>query len=591
MKRLLACSAVCALAMAGVASATASARHASTLSSARIVFSSVRDHDTRELFAINSDGSRVRRLTSNLPFASDPSWSPDGARIAFEVDPRSGPRRAIWLVNADGSGARRLVEDAEDPAWSPDGMKIAFASGHEIRVLTLATGALRTLHAGPDTYADPAWTPDGGRIAFARTGWQGRRPGDEGETYVVGADGSGLGLLGPGREPAWSPDGMRLAVSRTFRSDASGAVYGRVWLMANDGSGAAELAFRLANGSNVSASSPAWSPDGSTVAASDGLALYEVGVDGSSPAKHWGDRGDGSHVFGDHPAWSPDGRRLVAELGGQLRISTRSGDTIALFTSAADLAPTYSRTGSLAWERRASTWSDAAVAVWLARGEGVGGRELVPFASHPALSLDGQRVAYVRLASTPPFTTDFDSYVFVRALNAATAHKLARGRTPAWSSDGKRLAVSSRGRIAVVTVRVGTSIDATLPPQQGERPVADEDPAWSPDGKEIAFTRTTRCSTAMTGCRPRPDVAVVTLETRKVRRLAAGSNPAWSPDGKTIAFVSDRDGNEDIYVIDADGKGERRVTKNPGADTDPSWGVDPRVEAASQTSGVGRRSP
>ena len=48
-------------------------------------------------------------------------------------------------------------------------------------------------------------------------------------------------------------------------------------------------------------------------------------------------------------------------------------------------------------------------------------------------------------------------------------------------------------------------------------------------------------------------------------------SPAWSPDGKRIAFGSDRDGNGEIYVMDADGKNQRRLTKNLLHDTDPAW--------------------
>ena len=47
--------------------------------------------------------------------------------------------------------------------------------------------------------------------------------------------------------------------------------------------------------------------------------------------------------------------------------------------------------------------------------------------------------------------------------------------------------------------------------------------------------------------------------------------PAWSPDGKKIAFVSGRDGNNEIYVMNADGTGVTRLTKDPGEDLDPTW--------------------
>ena len=50
--------------------------------------------------------------------------------------------------------------------------------------------------------------------------------------------------------------------------------------------------------------------------------------------------------------------------------------------------------------------------------------------------------------------------------------------------------------------------------------------------------------------------------------------PSWSPDGKRIAFVSDRKGafeNYDIYVMDADGGNQRRRTNNPHSDGGPAW--------------------
>jgi dipeptidyl aminopeptidase/acylaminoacyl peptidase len=52
--------------------------------------------------------------------------------------------------------------------------------------------------------------------------------------------------------------------------------------------------------------------------------------------------------------------------------------------------------------------------------------------------------------------------------------------------------------------------------------------------------------------------------------------PAWSPDGKMIAFMSNRDGNNEIYVMDTDGNNQRRLTNNPAEDKWPSW-FDPDV--------------
>jgi TolB protein len=49
---------------------------------------------------------------------------------------------------------------------------------------------------------------------------------------------------------------------------------------------------------------------------------------------------------------------------------------------------------------------------------------------------------------------------------------------------------------------------------------------------------------------------------RKMTRNAGITTPAWSPDGRKIAFVSDRDGNSEVYVMNADRSGQRNLTRS-----------------------------
>jgi len=59
-------------------------------------------------------------------------------------------------------------------------------------------------------------------------------------------------------------------------------------------------------------------------------------------------------------------------------------------------------------------------------------------------------------------------------------------------------------------------------------------------------------------------------------RARPSSEPAWSPNGRQIAFASVRDGDGEIYVMNADGSHRRPLTHNRIRDFTPSWGRTPR---------------
>lgn len=74
------------------------------------------------------------------------------------------------------------------------------------------------------------------------------------------------------------------------------------------------------------------------------------------------------------------------------------------------------------------------------------------------------------------------------------------------------------------------------------------------------------------------EIYVMDVDGKNQRRLtnnpAGNGSAAWSPEGREIAFFSSRDGNEEIYVMDADGRNQLRLTNNRPAESNPAWSPD-----------------
>ena len=146
-----------------------------------------------------------------LPAASDPSWSPDGRRLAY-LAPGAGGAADLFAADADGSNRGRLTAtelEERSPTWAPDGRRLAVERDGSIVLLRADGLELRTLARG----AEPAWSPGGRRIAFSAAG----------DLFLVPTSGGRPQRLtsSPAAEtsPAWAPDGRRLA----YVTDETGA--------------------------------------------------------------------------------------------------------------------------------------------------------------------------------------------------------------------------------------------------------------------------------------------------------------------------------------------------------------------------------
>ncbi len=149
--------------------------------------------DTIEVGAIgvmDADGGNVRQVTQLVrPTHSEdgePVWSPNGKQIAFvrlNVTAKPRDRKAIFVVNADGSGLKRLtpwsLNGKDHPDWSPDGREILFRSepegidfrGDLYTVHRDGTGLRQLTHFGEEVMVlSTSFSPDGRSIVFSKSG-------------------------------------------------------------------------------------------------------------------------------------------------------------------------------------------------------------------------------------------------------------------------------------------------------------------------------------------------------------------------------------------------------------------------------------
>ena len=197
----------------------------------KIAFSSLRDGQYGiYTMSVDGDWTNTTRVGFDRGWNAQPAWSPDGERIAFVSDWRAFDFvYDVYAVNADGSGITTLLEGPFfwpgtfyfQPSWSPDGAKIAVVvcaySGENcypsssLAVANADGSGLRTL-AQAGGLARPTWSPDGSTIAFSAQACS-TCPG---ELRYVSIDGSRSGVIfSNGYSPAWRPVDEAAASSTT----------------------------------------------------------------------------------------------------------------------------------------------------------------------------------------------------------------------------------------------------------------------------------------------------------------------------------------------------------------------------------------
>jgi Tol biopolymer transport system component/heat shock protein HslJ len=192
--------------------------------------------------------------------------------------------------------------------------------------------------------------------------------------------------------------------------------------------------------------------------------------------------------------------------------------------------------------------------------------EVDPFYAR-ILSPDGQRLAYQILVEA-----ENDEDLFVSMLDGSGRIRLTASpevdAEPVWSPDGKRIAfVSYRdGQRELYWLEVPATPGGPLP--DAHRVTYTEHDwewgqVWSPDGEWLAYMCTPK---GFGSSQVHSDICIIQADGNGFRRLTddqkGASSLAWSPDGRRLAFISDRDLDEEVYIIDADGSNQRQLTFN-----------------------------
>jgi hypothetical protein len=303
-----------------------------------------------EIHTVQSDGSNPRVLLHEAMLIMGLVASPDGEHIAFSGCPGSLANDClpgededldVWVVDWDGSDLSNLTADsaADDshPDWSPDGTQIVFDSWRsgkaEIYIMQADGSGARRLTDGRQDNQEPKWSPDGKWIAYHCS--QTSETGIETRICVVSPDGRPAGEPNVGTTPNWSPPNpegdLRLAFL-CFQAGQSDICTSRP-----DGSDLANL-----TNSPADEHTPAWSADGNWLSfvsnRGDDIDVYKVCA--TCPGKPAEVRLTDEPRAVGWPAWSPDGGQLAyVDTGGQDLLVVNADRSDATYLSSGVIGP------------------------------------------------------------------------------------------------------------------------------------------------------------------------------------------------------------------------------------------------------------
>ena len=512
----------------------------------RIAFWSNRDGG-KEIYVMDADGSNVKRLTTNLADDVNPSWSPDSRRVLFESE-RDG-NREVYVMDADGGNQIRLTRDNaldSTASWSPDESLIAFASNRDtglpynpynmdIYVMNADGSNVKRIVDDPEYDVGPQWSPDGRKILFM-TGRNGNF-----DVYVMNADGTEQKNLTADYDksdgaPVWSIDGNNIAFSRKIEGKD------QIFVMDSDGGNLKRVTHNSANNGSLG-----WSPDGSKLIFQTDLdgnwEIYTISVDGELAQL----TEDAAEDLA--PDWSPDGNRIAfsSNRTGNQHIYVMNADGSSLTqitnTPAEDTEPAWAPDGK---QIVFTSLRDGNKEIYVMNADGSNPRRLT---NDPASDNSPRWSVDNRILFTSNRGGRGDIHVMDHEGRNVSKLTTTGAMHASWSPNGKRVTFVNRspeiiGGAYWLQVFV-IDADGSNLKMVTRSPNSTFIPKWSADGSSIAFVVEYHGA--------RANIFEISPGGENLKRLTAGpkfdGRPAYSPDGTKLAFESNRNGNYEIYVM------------------------------------------
>ncbi len=291
-------------------------------------------------------GAPARRLfaKADLGLAAKASWLPDSRHAILAMAPGLAGSPDLWLADLKNERGRKITSGIlgyDDPSTSPDGRRLVFTAvqdDYDLIQLPLTGGPPQTLAANSRNELSPSWSPDGNQLVYStdRTGereiWMRNLKAGIDRPVVTPREfppGATTALA----DPVFSPEGNRFAFVR-YSIDSPVTI----WVEPTVGGAPVRLTHERIE-------SPAWSPDGSSIA---GLVQRESP---SQPAIVGVGADMSAHVIPNSPIcwtpldWSPTGEWLACDTPGGIALFSPDGAKSKVLPTTHPAALTFAHDG------------------------------------------------------------------------------------------------------------------------------------------------------------------------------------------------------------------------------------------------------